>query len=80
MPVDSKAFGVGNYIGGLAFDGKYFLASEAIPDDFPDFGKLIMKVNIILTESNNSKSRPGWESYDDFRRNARSYIVFDANF
>jgi hypothetical protein len=81
LPPGLKDFGLGYYITGICWEGNYFNAEQAIPEDAPG-GQVIQHYITIMNEEANLREIPmGWEDLAaEMNLQFKDYVVFDANF
>jgi len=75
-----KDEGLGQYISGIAYEGNYYRAVEAIPENQSDGQVLFFYSDILNAEANKKGDRQGWEK---LARNWNflnsEYIIFQLN-
>jgi hypothetical protein len=75
-----KQFALNRYVTGIAYEGNYYNALQAIPEDTPDNQILGLYGTIISEEAERQAVRPGWEHVAQSINKFSNYIVFNANF
>ena len=80
MSPNIKDEGLGQYISGIAYEGNYYRAVEAIPENGSSTQELFYYSDILNAEANKKGDRQGWETlarnWDFFNS---EYIIFQLN-
>ena len=77
MPAYIKDDGLSSYITGIAYEGNYYRAIEAIPQGGSSNMELQHYITILNEEANKNNEREGWEKLGLFLNyNRTEYIIF----
>ena len=79
--IATRDFAITYYISGIAYEGNYYRALQAIPSEGPLNRRLFLYSAIYGEEAARQGPLAGWERFDkEWNRLTKDYVIFNDNF